>query len=98
MKLEFSEIMLSRIGVPSSSGDAMGGKLELRFRDIETGRYSAVELSLFLPRRPDVTFAELQTASRDQAKTILREALSCLEAHSVDELERQAADTAKKRP
>jgi hypothetical protein len=97
MQLGLWELELSGIGRVTSKRDAMWGKLDIRFRDSDTERYHGVEITLFLPRRPDVTIAEFQTVARDQSKTILQAALSYLEEHDLEELENISVEARKSR-
>ena len=88
MKLEFSSLDFGRIGASTNTSDAMWSQMELRLLDIEERRFLPVLLTLPVPKRPDVTLAELRTVAFGRAKEVLREALRCLEDNDLEQLEK----------
>ena len=88
MNFEFSSIEFAHIGKTTGSKDMMWSQLEIRLLDTEGRRFSRAKLTLPVPRRPDVTYSELQNVARDHAIEFLRETLRCLEEHDVTTLER----------
>lgn len=95
MKLKLYDFELTDIGRTTTDGKFMWGKISIGLKDVDHETISRVDINLFLARRPEVTFSELQTEARESAKTILQAALNHLKDHDIEGLEKLADENRK---
>ncbi|MGJ5206269.1 hypothetical protein [Bradyrhizobium sp. HKCCYLR20261] len=88
MNLQFYELDFLGIGAKASSGDEMAARLLVSFVDKESKRLNHIRLDIFVPKSPEITFADLQKAARSNALELLKAAVSTLEQHDIPALEK----------
>lgn len=85
MSLSLKEVEFKALCANGFRSDQAWSHLELKFDD-GTGHLPSVRLVLLQTVGPNTTISELERGATGLAKTILREALSVIEARSVTEL------------
>jgi hypothetical protein len=85
MSLTFRDIEFNALSAKAARNDLAWSRLKLQFTD-EKDHGPSVKIALLQTVRPDMTIAELEREATGLAKTILREALSLLEAQDVTSL------------
>ncbi len=92
MKLSFDGIELLGIGRKAAEPNLTWANLSLNFTEADNGHVVGVEATLLLHKHPHTTITQLEEEARNQAKSILKEALALLELNDIAALAKSERD------
>ena len=76
-----------KIGGSSNSPDLQWATIDIFFKNADNDHSYTATAEILIPKRGDITFAEMQDIARKKAALLFRKAADALDSHSIAELE-----------